>query len=714
MERVFQATRFSRDPAAQSVVTYLDEQESDLGLLDAVLYYDFPLFRDTENELHRSYLLLASRSHGVVLVNVTASHDGPLDVDDIRTKDDQIVQLYSIIFGMLLKSKVLRSGLREIKPSMTGILFAPNVRDVVSLEELDLTSESACSFPVLAQTISRSQHGTPLSGTEWAELRAIIEGAKGLIRPHERVVPDGDPNSPVAILAELESEIATFDLDQRRAALSIVDGPQRIRGLAGSGKTVVLAYKAAQLHLNNPQAHVLVTFYTKSLYDFVKRLITRFFRQYVDHDPDWDRIHVLHGWGGRNVDGVYHRACLDANISPISFKAAQQAGAATPFEYVCRELLDSGRVRPRYDYALIDEAQDFPSAFYRLCFELTRGGDIDRSVVWAYDELQNIFNAQIQSPRETFGMNGGQPVIDLDRAQQASGGYAMHDIVLHRCYRNPREILLTAHSLGFGIYSDTIVQTLQDEAHWKDVGYELVDGALEPGTDVVFRRPKENSPLSISARVAKEDIIKGRSFANMAGEVEWICTEIGAFVRGGLRPDDLMVICLDDRWARAYFERIAARLEEHDLDLRVNNVLANPYSGAVFIIEGAITLTTVYRAKGNEAAVVFAAGIDALLPRRRSRLGRNRLFTALTRAKGWLRVSGIRPDADTFLREIEQAMQNVPELLFTYPDPEEVETLQRDLSDRFVELDKVIRRLVQLDMLEEAEELLRARGSKAE
>lgn len=713
MERVFQGTRLSQDPAALSVVNYLRKKESDLGLLDAVLYYDFPLFRDTENELHRSYLLLVSRSHGVVLLNVSGSGDRPLDEHGIRSKDDQIVQLHSIIFGMLLKSKVLRSRLREIKVSISGVLFTPNVEDPVLVNELDLASESACSFEALGQVISRNQHTAPLSETEWAELRAIIEGAKGLIRPRERAVPGGDPDSPAAILAELENEIATFDLDQRRAAMIIVDGPQRIRGLAGSGKTVVLAYKAAHLHLNDSNADVLVTFYTKSLYGFVKRLITRFFRQYVDHDPDWDRIHILHGWGGRNIDGVYHRACLDANISPSTLRDARQAGSRQPFEYVCRKLLDTGRVQARYDYTLIDEAQDFPPAFYRLCFELTRGGDIDRNVVWAYDELQNIFNVQIRSPREAFGVTGGdRPVVDLDRAQRASGSYGMHDIVLHRCYRNPREILLTAHALGFGIYGETIVQTLQDEDHWEDVGYILQDGVLEPGADVVFRRPEENSPLSISGRVAKEDIVKGGSFDNVNAEIEWICMEIRSFIGGGLRPDDLMVVCLDDRAARGYFDRIATVLQKHDL--QVNNVLASPYSGTGFIIEEAITLTTVYRAKGNEAAVVFAAGVDALLPFRRSRLGRNKIFTAFTRAKGWLRVSGIRPGANTFLREIEHAMHNVPDLHFTCPDPEEVETLQRDLSGRFGEIESFIRRMEQLDMLEEAEEFLRARSSKAE
>ena len=189
--------------------------------------------------------------------------------------------------------------MREIKPSVSGILFLPDLEEAQQVAAPNLVSTAVASFSALSQAIVDVKHLQLLSDTEWAELRAIVEGAKGLIRPRERAVPEGSPDSPAAILAQLESEIATFDLDQRRAAMIIVDGPQRIRGLAGSGKTVVLAYKAAQLHLKNPESHILLTFYTKSLYDFVKRLITRFFRQYVDHDPDWDHIHILHGWGGR-------------------------------------------------------------------------------------------------------------------------------------------------------------------------------------------------------------------------------------------------------------------------------------------------------------------------------------------------------------------------------------------------------------------------------
>src|SRR5690606_29678724 len=218
--------------------------------------------------------------------------------------------------------------------------------------------------------------------------------------------------------------------------------------------------------------------------------------------------------------------------------------------------------------------------------------------------------------------------------------------------------LLTAHALGFGIYGETIVQMLQDERHWADVGYEFIEGEARPGVDVVIRRPEENSPLSISRRVPRGELVTASSFGDMDEEVAWICTDILSFLNGGLRPEDSMVICLDDRAARTYFERIGKRLFESGVD--VNNVLDSPYSDTVFTIDGAVTLSTVYRAKGNEAAVVYAAGIDAIHPLRKTRIGRNRLFTAFTRAKAWLRISGTRPAADVFSAEVERALANVP------------------------------------------------------
>jgi superfamily I DNA and RNA helicase len=99
-----------------------------------------------------------------------------------------------------------------------------------------------------------------------------------------------------------------------------------------------------------------------------------------------------------------------------------------------------------------------------------------------------------------------------------------------------------------------------------------------------------------------------------------------------------------------------------------------------------VTLSTVYRAKGNEAAVVFAAGVDAIPLRTRS--GRNKLFTAFTRTKAWLRVSGIGTPASVISKEIESALAHFPFLEFEMPDLNKIELIQRDLSERQVKAKK--------------------------
>ena len=52
---------------------------------------------------------------------------------------------------------------------------------------------------------------------------------------------------------------------QSRAVIETARDVQRIRGLAGSGKTVVLALKAAYLHAQHPEWRIGVTFNTRSL-----------------------------------------------------------------------------------------------------------------------------------------------------------------------------------------------------------------------------------------------------------------------------------------------------------------------------------------------------------------------------------------------------------------------------------------------------------------
>ena len=106
------------------------------------------------------------------------------------------------------------------------------------------------------------------------------------------------------------------------------------------------------------------------------------------------------------------------------------------------------------------------------------------------------------------------------------------------------------------------------------------------------------------------------------------------------------------------------------LGIDSNNMIADRYTEPAFLIEGKCTLTTVYRAKGNEAAVAVVMGCDAVSLRSRS--GRNRLFTAFTRTKGWLRITGMEPDFATVRSEIENALSLAPVMDFKMPDPKEI------------------------------------------
>ena len=509
-----------------------------------------------------------------------------------------------------------------------------------------------------------------------------------------------------------------FDRDQRYAGITLVNGPQRIRGLAGSGKSIVLARKAAQLHLSNPEALILFTFWTKSLYDLAKQLITRFYRQFDDRDPDWTKLHVLHGWGGSQFEGVYYNACIDNGQIPIPLKQVPR-DENHPFEYVCGQLVKSGKIHPKYDHVLIDEGQDFPSTFYRLCFLLTKGSSYDRNVVWAYDELQTILQTDVQNVSQTFGIDPNKnSLMDLERARtNLSGGLLLHDVVLHTCYRNPSEVLVTALALGFGIYSQegVIVQMLENKDHWTDLGYMVEQGNCVPGEATIITRRPENSPLPLGKYVPREDIIQWHIANSFEDELIWAVGEIKQFLKGGLKPEDILVISLDDRNAKSYFKNIAKMLSEFDIG--VNNILQQPFTEPQFYVQDHITLSTVYRAKGNEAAVVFAMGLDAMYPLRNIRKGRNRIFTALTRSKAWVRISGTGPGAEFFSGEFQKALKHFPSIRFTYPDRKNIDLIQRDLDERSAKIMDIQQLILDLGLTDISDDELKqlikgARGKK--
>ena len=174
----------------------------------------------------------------------------------------------------------------------------------------------------------------------------------------------------------------------------------------------------------------------------------------------------------------------------------------------------------------------------------------------------------------------------------------------------------------------------------------------------------------------------------------------------GVPPEDILVICADDRNASGYFNLI--KIELGKLDIRFNNLQEDSYSIRDFQQERCVTLSTIYKAKGNEAYVVYLVGIDGLFHNITPR-ARNRVFTAMTRAKGWLHITGVDSGAtESFKKEINLAKQNYPNLRFVYPSQEELVYMKRDLMHLDTdEVDETISRLANEMEPEDFEYLLR-------
>lgn len=666
MEKNITCPEYYSDEATKTLLEYLDSQQALFELNDSSIYYNFPMFKELDQDLQYPSLCIVSKKHGVILVLTDDILEREINEQYLNNLDEKLSQLYSSIHSKFFKVKALKKNRESLKFPINTFIYLPNC----NRHDIELENEIINSLEGVRVFLSNAYLNETLSDELVKNILSIIDGATGIVKPAERLAEIDNENKG-KVLVELEKEINSLDRQQKFAALTQINGPQRIRGLAGSGKTVILCMKAANILMKNPEAKILYTFYTKSLYQHIKLLISRFYRVYSEKDPDFiNSIHVRHAWGGVSYPGVYYDTCKNNRIEPLKLTDAK---GNNKFEYVCTDLLEktNGRIKKEYDYVIMDEAQDFPEVFYWLCRKIVK----DDNLVWAYDQLQNILNVNIQNTKTLFKNKYGDQGIDLEKLLEGHPELN-NDIVLPICYRNPREVLVLAHSIGFGIYSERIVQILQNVEHWNDHGYEMIQGACNEGEETIIIRPEKNSPLSISKKYSIEKIIETYNASSIDDEVEWVVNSIIENLEDGLLPQDIMIICLDQNYMFKYKDKLADLLNKKDIYM--NNTL-DSYNNE-FVREGCVTYTSVYKAKGNESALVYVIGCDVFNRDKENIIMRNKIFTAFTRSKAWLKVTGVGENFLSLQEEINKTIENFPFFKFIYPNKDSVKEHQRDLS----------------------------------
>lgn len=225
---------------------------------------------------------------------------------------------------------------------------------------------------------------------------------------------DDEPTTKAARPA-IPDLIRVMDLQQEQLARSLGDGHRVIHGVAGSGKTMILGYRAEYL----AQAHakpVLVLCFNRAL---AQKLTG-----WIEHKGLSQKVHVR----------TFHSWCSDM---ATTYQLDKPAALWRDEDYavLVQNVIDGvnrGQVPAgQYSALLLDEGHDFDPAWLRLVVQMV--DPETNSVLVMYDSAQDIYQ---KSRKLKFSFSS----VGI----QARG----RTTILKLNYRNSAEVLAVAHAFA--------------------------------------------------------------------------------------------------------------------------------------------------------------------------------------------------------------------------------------------------------------------------
>lgn len=635
---------------------YMEDQDE-----TGTLYLGYPLTANADEAITVEALWV-TKNKGMVAFIFGDSQDSVLQL-----KEQQDSLYYNMDF-YLKKYSSLRKG--------RSLAFDPLVITVVP-NELSYSDEN--NEYIICRNEEIASHMEKFDGFDKTFYKRLCEVLQKVseIKPRKKRTNVKKIDSYGAIIKKIEKEIANLDQWQKKAAFEMPEGPQRIKGLAGSGKTIVLALKAAYLHTQFPELKIGVTYYTRALYQQYINLISDFVQDMSGEKVNWDNLDVIHAWGSNSEQGVYSNMAQKAGFKAYNLTSAiSKFGRGNPFKGCCDELLSvlTTEYEPEYDVMLIDEAQDMPSSFFRLIYSNVKE---PKRIIWAYDELQNLSNVEMPSLEEMFGIDEtGSLNINIENRDDEP----RRDITLPVCYRNPPWTLALAHALGFGLYHKPIIQMFDNLKVWQDIGYTVRSGRLKENNTVQLSRKNVSTPEYFEELLNKDDSINLNKFDTKEAQYSWIASEIKKnIVDDELDPDDILVIFPDTYSAKREYKELQIFLNMRG----IKSILAGVDTDRdTFRVNGCITCAHVYRAKGNEAPMVYVVNADYCAEGMELIKLRNILFTSITRSRAWVRICGVGENMGQIEKEYNDCVDNKFDLRFRIPTADELKETRRVNRER--------------------------------
>lgn len=229
---------------------------------------------------------------------------------------------------------------------------------------------------------------------------------------------------------EVPDLLRVMDLQQEQLARSLGDGHRIIHGVAGSGKTLILLYRAEHLALACRRP-ILVLCFNKALAAKLEDVISS------KGLGNKVLVRNFHKW-------VWHQLA-DNHLQLPSRNSNKDAYAKECVELMVKAISKNQIFLGQYDAVLIDEGHDFQPEWLKLAVQMIN--PVSKSLLLLYDDAQSIYEGP-KKKRFTFASVG----------VEARG----RTTILKMNYRNTMEILAVARAFAEDLL--TARETADDEA----------------------------------------------------------------------------------------------------------------------------------------------------------------------------------------------------------------------------------------------------------
>ncbi len=439
-------------------------------------------------------------------------------------------------------------------------------------------------------------------------------GDTSILYDEERVVmtkPDGT-------LGEFYEERAFDDKrlspeQQKLAAQDWRGGPHLCRGVAGSGKTVVLATHLARLVerwrkesqqselFEPPQKprRVLSVCFNRTLVPFIRRKICSAFAQRtgspelpagqvtITHMNElmW-QLHQKGLWPYQKIDG--------------QTKGDSARRAKTYLEAIRKRHGSALLHALQYDAIYVDEGQDFHEDEFRILANLCKrqAPDQQPDLFVFYDDAQNLYG-RARPTWEKLGLRM------TGRAH-----------VMKECFRNTRQIVEPAFNVLLGSHAPP--KTTVHTRTFADTNYLEKEGVLAQSNNVWHTEFAKRVGQQPELYVAETP----------GGEAKAIVAKLAWLIdKEKVRPEDILVIGIERDRLRQLADFITTRLQGLTLFLPFE-----PHNKDDYLTKkGHVTISTVHSSKGYDAyCVLFLSATTAFDDDTDSRAA---FYVACTRAR---------------------------------------------------------------------------------